>query len=147
MLKNHTWDVIPHPHGKKAVGCKWVHAKKHHTDGTLERYKSRLVAWGFTQSYSIDYFKTFSPVAKMYIVRLLLGLAAHLQWLIRQFDVKNVFLHGDLEEEVYMQHPPADSLGPLDTVCQLQKSLYGLMESPLVWFGRFSSVMQAEGYT
>ena len=146
LLKNHTWDVVPLPFGKTAVGCKWVHTKKHHADGTLERYKSRLVARGFTQSYGIDYFETFAPVAKMETVRLLLALAAHFEWVIRQFDVKNAFLHGDLTEEVYMQPPPGYSLGPPGTVCRLRKSLYGLKQSPRMWFGRFSSVMKAEGY-
>ena len=89
LLKNYTWDVVPLPFGKKAVGCKWVHTKKHHADDTLERYKSRLVARGFTQFYGIDYFETFAPVAKIETVRLLLALAAHFQWVIRQFDVKN----------------------------------------------------------
>ena len=146
LLKNHTLDVVPLPFGKTAVGCKWFHTKKHHADGTLERYKSRLVARGFTQSYGIDYFETFAPVAKMETARLLLALAAHFQWVIRQFDVKNAFLHGDLTEEVYMQHPPRYSLGPPGTVCRLRKSLYGLKQSPRMWFGRFSSVMKAEGY-
>ena len=105
LLKNHTWDVVPLSFGKKAVGCKWVHTKKRHADGTLERYKSRLIARGFTQSYRINYFETFAPVAKMKTVHLLLALAAHFQRIIRQFDVKNAFLHSDLTEEVYMQLP------------------------------------------
>ena len=111
---------------KKVVGYKWVHIKKHHADGTLKRYKSRLVARGFTQSYSIDYFETFSPVEKMATIRLLLALAAHSSWIIQQFDVKNAFLHGDLAKEVYMQQPPGFTLGPPSTVCRLRKSLYGL---------------------
>ena len=147
MLKNHTWDVVPLPPGKKAVGCKWVHAKKHHADGTLERYKSRLVARGFTQAYGIDYFETFSPVAKMETIRLLLAVAAHFHWVIGLFDLKNAFLHGDLTEEVYMHQPPGYLLGPPSTACRLQKSIYGLKQSPRMWFGRFTSVMKAEGYT
>ena len=129
------------------MGCKWVHVKKHHADGTLERYKSQLVARGFTQSYGIDYFETFSPVTKMATIRLLLALAAHSSWIIRQFDVKNAFLHGDLAEEVYMQQPPEFTLGPPGTVCRLQKSLYGRKQSLRMWFGRFNFVMKAQGYT
>ena len=147
LLKSHTWDVVPLPLGKHVIGCKWVHAKKHHVDGTLEHLKSRLVARGFTQSYNIDYFETFSLVAKMNTFRLLLALAARFQWLIWQFDVKNAFLHGDLTEEVYMQHPPGYSLGPPGTVCRLRKSLYGLKQSPRMWFGKFTTVMLAQGYT
>ena len=124
-----------------------VHAKKHHADGTLACLKSCLVAQGFTQLYDIDYFKTFSPVAKMDTVRLLLALAARFQWLIHQFDVKNAFLHGDLTEEVYMQHPPEYSLGPSGMVCRLLKSLYRLKQSPRMWFGKFTTVMRAQGYT
>ena len=146
MLKNQTWEVVPLPFGKKAVGCKWVHTKKHHADGTLERYKSRLVAHGFTQSYGVDYFETFAPVAKMETVRILIALAAQSRWTILQFDVKNAFLHGDLTEEVYMQHPPGYSLGPSGTVCRLRKSLYDLKQSSRMSFGRFSSVMKTEGY-
>ena len=72
LLKNQTWEVVLLPLGKKAVGCKWVHTKKHRADGTLERYKSRLVARVFTQSYGVDYFETFAPVAKMETVRILI---------------------------------------------------------------------------
>ena len=147
LFKNHTWDIVPLPPSKHVVSCKWVHAKKHHSDGTLERLKSRLVARGFTLSYGIDYFETFSPVVKMDTVRLLLALSARFQWLIRQFDLKNAFLHGDLTKEVYMQHPPGYSLGPPTTLCRLQKSLYGLKQSPRMWFGRFTTVMRAQGYT
>ena len=82
VLKSHTWDVVPLPLGKHAVGCKYVHAKKHHADGTLARLKSCIVARGFTHSYGIDYLEIFSPVAKMDTVCLLLALAAHFQWLI-----------------------------------------------------------------
>ena len=83
----------------------------------------------------------------MATIRPLLELAAHSSWIIRQFSGKNAFLHGDLAEEVYMQHPPKFTLGPPGTVCWLRKSLYELKQSLWMWFGRFSSIMKAEGYT
>jgi hypothetical protein len=105
LHKNKTWDLVKLPNGKKFVGCKWVFTIKHEADGSVERYKARLVAKGFTQTYEIDYEETFAPVAKMNSIRVLLSIAANLDWPLHQFDVKNRFLHGDLEEEDYMEIP------------------------------------------
>ena len=147
LEKNKTWRITELPKGKKSVGCKWVFSVKYKADGRLERYKARLVAKGYTQTYGVDYQETFAPVAKMSTVRVLLSLAANLNWDLQQYDVKNAFLHGDLEEEIYMEIPPGfeERLGT-NKVCKLQKALYGLKQSPRAWFGRFAKVMLAAGY-
>jgi len=99
---------------------------KHKTDGSIERYEARLVAKGYTHTYRIDYQKTFSLVAKLNTIRVLLSLVTNLDWPLHQFDVKNAFLYGDLEEEVYMNSPPGYVSHTLRTVCKLQWVLYGL---------------------
>jgi Reverse transcriptase (RNA-dependent DNA polymerase) len=94
LEKNDTWDIVNLPKNKKPVGCKWVYKIKYNCDGTIERYKARLVAKGFTQTYDIDYQETFTPVAKMNIVRILLSVATNLGWDLFQMDIKNAFLQG-----------------------------------------------------
>ena len=147
LERNKTWEIVNLPKGKKTVGCKWVFTLKYRADGSLERHKARLVAKGYTQTYGIDYQETFAPVAKMNTVRVLLSLAANFGWCLQQFDVKNAFLHGDLEEEVYMEPPPGfNEMFFEKKVCRLKKALYGLKQSPRAWFGRFTKVMLAMQY-
>jgi len=90
---------------KKTVGCKWVFSVKYKVNGSVERYKARLMAKGYTQTYGVNYQETFSPVVKLNTIRVLLSHAANLDWPLHQFDVKNTFLHGGLEEEVNMDIP------------------------------------------
>uniref|UniRef100_A0A2N9FRX8 Reverse transcriptase Ty1/copia-type domain-containing protein n=1 Tax=Fagus sylvatica TaxID=28930 RepID=A0A2N9FRX8_FAGSY len=115
-------------------------------DGSVERYKARLVARGFTQEYGIDYEETFAPIARLTSVRSLLAVAAVRHWPLFQMDVKNVFLNGDLLEEVYMQPPPSypDSQ---NQVCRLRRAVYDLKQAPRAWFVKFSFVVAQQGFT
>ena len=122
-----TWDVVDLPKGKISMGCKWVFTVKYNSDRTMERYKSRLVAKGFTQILGVDYTEIFDPVAKLNSVSVLLSLAANLDWPLHQMDVKNSFLNGDLDEEVFMELPHGFELTrDRKKVCKLKKSPYGL---------------------
>ena len=102
LYGNETWHLVSLPRGKKAIECKCVYNVKHNSDGSINRYKSRLVAKGYVHTYGIDYEETFAPVAKMVIVRVAIAVAVAKGWFLHQMDVKNAFLYGDLQEEVYM---------------------------------------------
>lgn len=146
LESNGTWTITELPKGKRPVGCKWVFSVKYKADGSIDRFKARLVAKGFTQSYGIDYQETFAPVAKLNTVRVLLSLAVNNDWPLYQLDVKNAFLNGDLEEEIYMSMPPGFGNSKNNMVCRLRKSLYGLKQSPRAWFEKFSQAITSRGY-
>ena len=125
--------------GKKAIGCRWVFIVKFNPDGFVTRLKAGLVAKGYAQTYGVDYSSTFSPVTKLTFFRLFLSLIASYDWDLHQFDIMNEFLHGDLQEEVYMEQPSGFvAQGGIGKVCRLRKCLCCLKQSPRAWFGKFS---------
>ncbi len=106
LVKNKTWELVRLPPEKKAVRCKWVFTVKQTLEGKVDMYKARLVAKGYSQTYGIDYDETFAPVVKMSTMRVLVSCAVNFRWPLHQLDVKNAFLYGDLQEEVYIEIPP-----------------------------------------
>lgn len=130
LERNNTWVFTTLPADKHAIGCKWVYRIKYKSNGDIERYKARLVVLDNKQLAGIDFTETFAPVAKMVSVRVFLSVAAIKGWELHQMDVHNAFLHGDLEEDVYMTPPAGYTKAPVGMVCKLQKSLYGLRQAP-----------------
>ncbi|GKE43313.1 ribonuclease H-like domain-containing protein [Tanacetum coccineum] len=140
LVKNGTWLLIQRPAGVNMVRSMWLFKHKFHADGTLSRYKARLVDNGSSQQLGGDFDETFSSVIKPATIHTVLSLVVSRKWPIHQLDVKNAFLNGDLSETVYMHQPP----GFIDTrfpnhVCRLQRSLYGLKQAPHAWFQRFTA--------
>jgi hypothetical protein len=131
IVSNDTWELVDWPYGCKRVGCKWVFKKKLRYDGTIDKYKARLVAKDYTQKQGGYFFDTYSPVARLTIICVLLALAASHGLLVYQMDVKTTFLNRELEEEINMTLPDGFVVKDQeDKVCKLQKSLYGLKQAP-----------------
>ncbi len=135
------------PKDKKVIGCKWVYKVKHNVDEFVSRYKTRLVAKGYAQTYGIDYEETYSPIAKMITIRVIIAMAAAKGWSLHQMDVNNVFLHGDLQEEVYMEQPLSYvEQTHSNLVCRLKKALYGLKQALRAWSDKIGLYLVPSGF-
>ena len=148
LEKNGTWDLVKLPREKKPIRCKWVFKRKEGVSPNDEtRYKARLVAKGYRQIPGIDYNEVFSPVVKHSSICTLLSIVAMHDLELEQLDVKTAFLHGELEEDIYMEQPEGFVIpGKEKIVCKLKKSLYGLKQSPRQWYKRFDTFMLSQGF-
>nr|GFB85402.1 zinc finger, CCHC-type [Tanacetum cinerariifolium] len=147
-MHNDTWELTNLPPGCKALGCKWILKKKMKVDGSIDKYKARLVIQGFRQKEGIDFFDTYAPVARITTIRLLLALAAIHDLVIKQIDVKTAFLNGDLDEKIYMKQPEGFVMHEHENkVCKLKKSLYGLKQAPKQWHQKFDDVVLSNGFS
>ncbi|BBG98549.1 ADP glucose pyrophosphorylase large subunit 1 [Prunus dulcis] len=145
--RNNTWELTDLPKGQKSIGVKWVYKMKLNKEGGVDKYKARLVAKGYKQKYGIDYKEVFAPVARMDTIRLVLSLAAQNSWPIFQLDVKSAFLHGNLQEQVYVDQPPGYvQPGKEGKVYKLRKALYGLKQAPRAWYSRIDAYFAKEGF-
>lgn len=140
-----TWVLVDRQPGMKVVKSKWVYRIKRNEKGDIQKYKARLVAVGASQIQGVDYYETFSPVVKLTSLRTLLALANEENMVMRQLDVKTAYLHGVLEEEVFMEQPPGSSMTS-QKVCKLHKSIYGLKQSGRTWYQTLDKTLRGLNY-
>ena len=147
LLRNNTCDLVPSHPMQTIVHIKWIFHTKVKADGTLDRYKAKLVAKGFQQTLGMDFFDTFSPIVKASTIRIILTIAVTKQWEIHHIDVYNTFLNGDLQETVFMAQPEGfvDPSKPTH-VFRLRKALYGLKQAPRAWFDKLKFTLHRWGF-
>ncbi|KAJ9561157.1 hypothetical protein OSB04_006317 [Centaurea solstitialis] len=147
FIRNNVWLLIPRPRKRTIIGSKWIFRNKLDEIGTIIRNKARLVAQGYRQEEGIDYDETFAPIARLEAIRLFLAFAAHMNFKVYQMDIKNAFLNGKLNEEVYVAQPPGfvDPKFP-DHVYKLNKALYGLKQAPRAWYDTLSTFLLSKGF-
>ena len=147
LLRNNTWDLVPSHPKQTIVHSKWIFRTKVKANGTLDRYKARIVAKGFQQTLGVDFLDTFSPVIKASIISIILTIAVTRKWEIHHIDVNNTFLNGDLQEIVFRAQPEGfvDPSKPTH-VCRLRKALYGLKQAPRAWFDKLKFTFHRWGF-
>jgi hypothetical protein len=145
--KNEAWDIVELPAGRKSIRRKWLFKKNFNAQGKVEKYKARLVEKGYSQVEGIDFGEIFSLVAKLTSIRFLLSIVVAFDLEVEHMGVKTTFLHGDLEEEIYMKQPEGFVVkGKKEMVCKIKKSLYGLKQSPRMWYQKFDTYILGLGF-
>lgn len=145
--QNGTMSLVPRRSNMNVLGSRWIHTVKLNPDGSVLKLKSRWVAKGYEQEEGIDFVETYSPVVRTTTIRVVLGVAVAKEWTIRQLDVRNAFLHGELQEEVYVEQPPGfENPNYPNHVCKLHKALYGLKQAPRAWFNKFANFLLEFGF-
>jgi hypothetical protein len=129
------------------VASKWIYKVKHVADGSIEKYKARFEARGFSQIEGVDYDETFAPVARYTSIRSIIALAASICWKLHQMDVKTTFLNGEIKEEVYIEQPEGFVVhNERSHVCRLKKALYGLKQTPRAWYEKMDGFLMSLGF-
>lgn len=147
LMKHGTWDLVLPTADCKPVGCKWIFRVKRKADGSVDKFKARLVAKGYNQRPGVDYTETFSPVVKPATIRAVLSIAVMNGWNLRQMNVNNAFLNGDLTETVFMAQPPGfKDLSKPHHVCRLKKAIYGLKQAPRAWYTALKTAILQLGF-
>ena len=146
MYLNQVWDLVDPPEGIIPIGNKWIYKRKIGSDGKVETYKARLVAKGYRQRQGVDYEETFSPVAMLKSIRILLAIAAYHDYEVWQMDVKTAFLNGYIEEDLYMEQPRGFESQDRSKVCKLKRSIYGLKQASRSWNRRFDEAVKSYGF-
>ena len=147
IMSNNTWVLSDLPRGCKPLSSRWIFTKKFKPDGSLDKYKARLVVGGHRQKKGLDFFDTYSPVTKISTIRMLLALASIHNLIVHQMDVKTAFLNGELNEEIYMKQPEGCVIpGQENKVCKLVRSLYGLKQAPKQWYDKFHQTIISYGF-
>jgi hypothetical protein len=148
IMKNDVWDIALRLEGKSIVTSKWFYKIKHAADGSVEKYKARFVARGFSQVEEIDYEETFAPVARYNSIRTIITIATSMGWKLHQMDVKTTFLNGEIEEEVYIEQPEGFVIQDEKShVCRLKKALYGLKQAPHAWYEKMDGFLMSLGFS
>jgi hypothetical protein len=148
IIQNDVWDVVSRSKEISVVSSKWIYKTKHSTNGSIEKYKARFVAHGFSKKEGIDYDDTFSPVAIYTSIRTTLAIAAVMKWKVHQMDVKKTFLNGVVEEEVYIEQQQGfKTCDRKSHLCILKKVLYGLKQEPMEWYDRIDIFLMSLAFT